>query len=153
MNVEKQARKDAREYARAQMYYGEGAGTRRKLISATVDSRAHKDSTYARVFHSELERQDMADHAKKAQVERVRTDRNEVINRNVRGVLTGKSQSVNTSVLLISTAVVIAHKTGIDKKIYDKARVVVLDLRARYNRRSKTNRRRHMHVVHNITNL
>lgn len=31
------AKRDAKEYARAQMYYGEGAGNRRKLIKATVE--------------------------------------------------------------------------------------------------------------------
>ena len=36
--VRRKARKDAKEYARAKMYYGEGAGNRRKLIRATVKS-------------------------------------------------------------------------------------------------------------------
>lgn len=39
----REARKDASEFARAQMFYGEGAGTRRKLIRATVDAKTKKD--------------------------------------------------------------------------------------------------------------
>ena len=34
-----EARKDAHEYARAKMFYGEGAGIRRKKIKARVDTR------------------------------------------------------------------------------------------------------------------
>lgn len=39
------AKKDAKEFARAKMFYGEGAGNRRKLIKATVSERS-KDPGY-----------------------------------------------------------------------------------------------------------
>lgn len=71
-NVE--ARKDAHEFARAKMFHGEGAGTRRKLIKATVESKAKKDPSYKAAFDHHLERQDLGTHAKKATSERKRKD-------------------------------------------------------------------------------
>lgn len=47
------ARKDAKEYARAKMFYGEGAGNRRKLIKAKVKERS-KNSVYKQEFDKEL---------------------------------------------------------------------------------------------------
>lgn len=63
------AKKDAKEYARAKMYYGEGAGNRRKLIKATVNARS-KDPVYKAEFEKALAEQDMAKHASKARTER-----------------------------------------------------------------------------------
>lgn len=65
----KRAKKDAKEYARAQMYYGEGAGNRRKLIKATVEERS-KDPYYKEQFEKYLAEQDMAKHVGAAKRER-----------------------------------------------------------------------------------
>lgn len=46
--VRRRARRDAKEYTQAKMYYGEGAGNRRKLIKATVKARS-KDPFYKTV--------------------------------------------------------------------------------------------------------
>ena len=54
----RQAKKDAKEYARAKMFYGEGAGTRRKLIKAKVNERS-KNEYYKKQFDSYLESQNM----------------------------------------------------------------------------------------------
>lgn len=69
------AEKDAAEFARAKMFYGEGAGTRRKLIRETVASRKKKDPKYAKAFDEALERQDMGRHGQKARSERKSADR------------------------------------------------------------------------------
>lgn len=147
MNTTKEARRDAREYARAQMYYGDGAGTRRKLIQATVDSKGHRDPAYARVFHTELEKQDMAEHAAKARAERQRTDRSEAVARNTRGILTGNSKSLSTSLLIIGFTIYVAHETGYDKKILEKGKTIWADIKARRARK------KYMHTVHNITDV
>ena len=47
--VRRRARRDAKEYTQAKMYYGEGAGNRRKLIKATVKTRS-KDPFYKSEF-------------------------------------------------------------------------------------------------------
>lgn len=46
--VRRRARRDAKEFTQAKMYYGEGAGNRRKLIKATVKARS-KDPFYKAV--------------------------------------------------------------------------------------------------------
>ena len=67
----REARKDASEFARAKMFYGEGAGNRRKLIKNTVQAKS-KDEAYKKAFDFHLERQNMAAHASKARSERRR---------------------------------------------------------------------------------
>lgn len=74
-SVDKQARKDAEESARAQMYYGKGAGTRRKRINKTVEDRAKRNPDYDKAFKNHQGRQDIGKHAEKAMKERNKTDR------------------------------------------------------------------------------
>lgn len=82
----KMARKDAEEFARAKMFYGKGAGNRRKLIKATVDERS-KDPYYKEYFDQYLSQQDMAKHAKKAASERHRKDVTEGAAKTARGAI------------------------------------------------------------------
>lgn len=131
MKTTKEARRDAEEYARAQMYYGDGAGIRRKLIIATVDSKLQRDPTYARAFRNELAHQDMSEHAQKARRERERADRNASLKRNTRAILTGKSQNAQTGVLIVILAATVAHKTGYDKVIYEKGKEYATKAKAR----------------------
>ena len=72
--TDKEASKDASEFARAKMFYGEGAGTRRKLIKASVDAKSAKDPNYKKAFDFHLAKQDMSTHAEKARSERKHTD-------------------------------------------------------------------------------
>ena len=53
LGVRRAARKDANEFAAAKMYYGKGAGTRRKLIKAKVETRS-ADPRYKEAFESNL---------------------------------------------------------------------------------------------------
>ena len=71
----REASKDAKEFARAKLFYGEGAGTRRKLIKATVEAKKAKDPSYAKAFDSHLNTQDLSTHASKARKERSSKDR------------------------------------------------------------------------------
>lgn len=81
-----EARKDATEFARAKMFYGEGAGTRRKLIKASVEAKAKKDPTYKEAFDHHLSNQDLSTHAEKARSERRRKDTKASVGKNVRAV-------------------------------------------------------------------
>jgi hypothetical protein len=111
------------------MYYGEGAGTRRKLITATVEAKAQRDPQYAQAFRQELSRQDMAEHASKARHERRKNDTTERVRRNTRALLTGNTQSAETLVLLVMAGVA-AHKMGLDKQAYEKAQEISRRTRA-----------------------
>lgn len=131
----KEAAKDAKEYARAKMYYGEGAGNRRKLIKATVAERS-KDPNYKRMFDEELSKQDMSEHASKAKAERHVNDvKNETgkIGRGVVNIVAGNPQRAAASVLAVYG---ILHFTGLDKKIVSKGAEFIQNQKFRVTKRT-----------------
>ena len=74
-STNRDARKDAKEFAAAKMFYGEGAGNRRKLIKAKVETKSKRDPNYAKAFKDNLNNQDLAKASDKARKERKSTDR------------------------------------------------------------------------------
>lgn len=102
------AKKDAKEYARAKMSYGTGAGNRRKLINATVNDRARKNKGYQKEFEKQLNELDMAKIAKKEGGRSHRKQQREKV-----GV------TVAAGVAAVAGAAKIAHDIGVDKKIYN----------------------------------
>jgi hypothetical protein len=56
--VDRHARKDAHEFARSKAFFGEGAGTRRKLIKQTVEGKTKNIPGYKQAFDHHLSRQD-----------------------------------------------------------------------------------------------
>jgi hypothetical protein len=73
--VDRHAQRDAKEFARAKAFYGEGAGTRRKLIKATVEGKSKRLPGYQKAFDHHLSKQDSSKHASKAVSERSSIDR------------------------------------------------------------------------------
>lgn len=147
MNTQREARRDAREFARAAMYYGEGAGTRRKLITATVDAKSDRDPNYARAFRTELSRQDMAEHAAKARRERRRNDTLESTRRNTRALLTGNYQNAQTTVLILIVVGYVAHQTGYDEVVFEKARIYTNNVKSRIKKHRDEKARRNLKSV------
>lgn len=126
----KQAKKDAKEFARAKMFYGEGAGTRRKLIKNTVEQRS-KDPTYKKAFDEALAKQDMAEHAVKARGERKRKDvRNQAAKtgRGLVNMVTGHPERVGAGLAVAAAAYGVARKTGADKVVARYAKKAVSDI-------------------------
>lgn len=119
------AKKDAREFARAKMFYGEGAGTRRKLIKATVEQKSKKDPSYKKAFDHHVENQDMGRHASKARSERKRKDVTTATTKTAKGVhrqLTGGFGNVSLASAAIAGGLVVARQTGADKVVMDAAK-------------------------------
>lgn len=81
----REAKKDATEHAKARMFYGDGAGTRRKLINAKVASKS-KDASYKKAFDYHSSQQNMAKRASQARGERARKDTKNAVARTARGV-------------------------------------------------------------------
>ena len=69
--VRRRARRDAKEYTQAKMYYGEGAGNQRKLIKATVKARS-KDPFHKSEFDKAAATTDMSKRASQARRQRGR---------------------------------------------------------------------------------
>lgn len=96
----REASKDAKEFARAKMYYGEGAGNRRKFIKAKVDEKS-KDPGYKEAFDYALNKQDMNKHVKAAKAERIIRD---------------------TAAAAAVAAVAAMRITGLDRKLIEKGK-------------------------------
>lgn len=107
--IRRYAKQDAEEYANAKMFYGEGAGNRRKLINATVKQRS-KQAGYKEEFERQLAQQDMVKAASRARTERKAKD--------------AKKASA-------AAVYAVAHATGIDKKIGAYMGQKVSDLQSR----------------------
>lgn len=118
MNAQKEAVRDAYEFARAQVFYGEGAGNRRKLIKAVVAAKASRSPAYQQAFESALAVQDMAVHVQKARKERRRRDFTHAFNKNTRNAMAGRYTGVNMAVIVIGGVAYYAHHTGYDKRLY-----------------------------------
>lgn len=82
----REAKKDANEFAKAKMFFGEGAGTRRKLIKAQVESKSAKDPSYKKAFDHHLGNQDLGKRASQARGERKRKDVAKTTAKTARGV-------------------------------------------------------------------
>jgi hypothetical protein len=122
MNINKLAEKDAFKWARAEMFFGEGAGTRRKLLSAEIATKVERISGYHQAFETAYAKQNFADHAIKAAKERKHLDHSKMVKHNVRGLVTGNKRSLSTSVVVIGMAWYIANQTGYDEKIKVEAK-------------------------------
>lgn len=117
--VRRKARKDAKEFARAKMFYGEGAGTRRKLINNTVKQRS-KDPYYKEEFDKALAKQDMEKHVSKAKRERKVKDAANSTKKTARGlvnIVQGHPERVGAGLAVAAGAYGLAKKTGADKVI------------------------------------
>lgn len=143
-SIKTQARKDAHEYARSQMYYGDGAGTRRKLIGASVEHKIMTIPGYDRMFHEALAGQNMDEHAKKAMKERQRRDVADKIDRNVRGLAGGDRRSLTGDVAVLVAIYAALRATGLDEPIkaevksrYAKAKSWARVKRAEYKLRQE----------------
>ena len=113
--LQKDAANDAKEYARAKAYYGEGAGTRRKQIKNLISERM-KDEDYKKEFERMLNLQDMSKHQKAANRERKVQDAKNTVGKTARGIknlMLGVGNATLGAVALYS----VAKMTGADKMI------------------------------------
>lgn len=130
VKIDKAARKDAEEFTRAKLFYGQGAGTRRKLIKAKVET-AKKDPMYAKAFDHHVSNTNLAKRADQAKSERKRKDTTASVKKTARGVghiLRGNSQYANTAAAVAVAAGVHAHNTGADKVIADALKKKMSDI-------------------------
>lgn len=113
------AKKDAKEYARAKMYYGEGAGNRRKLIKNTVEQRRKDNKHYGEAFDSYYKNQDMAKHVSAAKKERAtRTATSKAI-KTGRGLVNAAMGNVGRASAAAASLYMLGRATGVNEKIYD----------------------------------
>ena len=123
------AKKDAKEYARAKMFYGEGAGNRRKLIKNTVEQRRKDNKHYGEAFDNYVKNQDMAKHASAARKERaVRTTASKTA-KTGRGLVNAALGNIGRASAAAASLYVVGKYTGINDKIADYLKYKLRDLR------------------------
>ena len=130
--TDREARKDAEEFARAKAFFGEGAGTRRKLIKGTVEGKSKKDPAYKKAFDKHLADQDSSRHVSKAKGERKRADAKKTTGKFIRGtrhILNGNTQYASAVVALTVGGALWAHKKGIDKVIFNAGKKTLNQMR------------------------
>lgn len=137
--TDRMARKDAEEFARAKLFFGKGAGTRRKLIKAQVESKSKKDPLYAKAFDHHLQKQDLGEHAVKARGERKRTDRKEATKQTAGAVARRFTGEMGTKAAFVGVAVAGAAflKSPKGQQITKKA-IVSVKVWAKSGRAKKT---------------
>jgi len=124
----KLAKAHAEEFTKAKLFYGEGAGTRRKLIKAKVEALSKKDALYKKAFDHHVAKTDLAQRAEQATKERKRKDITKSVKKTGRGVghvVRGNSQYANTAAVVGVGAATYARKTGLDKKAMDAGKEFV----------------------------
>jgi hypothetical protein len=128
--LEKMAQQDAHQWARAEMFFGEGAGTQRKLLWAEINKKLSTIPEYKDAFDKAYISQDFAEHAIAAARTRQKLDRVAKAGQNLRALKSGNLNNLTTGVAVIVGAVYLAHATGADKvieaeakRLYKKAKV------------------------------
>lgn len=132
----REAKKDAEEFTRAKMFYGQGAGTRRKLIKATVDAKAAKDPTYKAAFDHHVANTDLGKRASQARGERKRKDAASTSVKTIRGAhrsLTGGFGNVTIGGAALAGGYMYAKQTGLDKAVMNSMKTTVSNLRKNRN--------------------
>lgn len=127
------ASKDAKEHIQAKMYYGEGAGVRRRQIKAVVTERS-KDDSYKKAFDAHVSGQDLAKASSKAKSKRTRTDAVNGTKKTARGInhiINGNPQYASAAAALLVGGAMYIHKSGIDKTIRDKGKTMYNDMKSR----------------------
>lgn len=115
--IEKMAAKDAYEYGLALMFFGEGAGTRRKLIQAQVSDKVHTIPGYGDAFDKAFGNLSQMELAERAIKERKRIDAAAKAGKNIRALKSGNLGNLSTGVFVVVGGVILARQTGYDKKI------------------------------------
>jgi hypothetical protein len=121
-HARRQARADANEFAKARAFYGQGAGTRRKLIKAKVQTRM-ANPHYADEFHKTLNGQNLEKRSAQATRLRKRKDATGFVGKTARSAhrqLTGGFGPVTAAGATVAAGLAYAHKTGLDKQIAAK---------------------------------
>lgn len=114
--TQKMAEKDAQRHVDAKMFYGETAGTKRKLLKAEVEKKKKTIPGYADAFNAHLEKVDAAKSAKKAVNDRNRIDNTAKARKLVKNIL-GVTGSLTVAA---GTALYYANKPAVDNFVREQ---------------------------------
>lgn len=119
---EKMAQQDAHDWARAEMFFGDGAGVRRRHLEAQISEKMNDIPNYKEWFDFAYSRQNMAEHAIAAAKERQNIDRLAKADKNFRALKSGNLHNLSSGVFVVVGVAYLAHATGVDKQIKAEAK-------------------------------
>ena len=146
-SIKREAIKDADEYAMAKMFYGEGAGVRRRLINQTVQFKIANIPGYDVAFQQELAKQDFAKLSRKARRERRRIDTAKAVNKNGKALVRGDLGAMSLPIIVVAGAAYVAHQTGYDKKAVEYTKKEYKKAKAWVANKRKSRKDAKVHVV------
>ena len=123
--TKRMAKKDAKEFAQAKMYYGEGAGNRRKLIKNQVEQRKKDRRGYSEEFEKRLANTNWDKTVSKAKGQRKRKNIKNATTKTARGTvhaLAGNTMYASAAAIALVSA---AKITGLDKVVVAKGKQAV----------------------------
>jgi len=132
----REAKKDAEEFTRAKLFYGQGAGTRRKLIKAKVEAKSAKDPSYKKAFDHHVSSTDLGKRASQARGERKRKDVVSGTAKTARGVhrsLTGGMGAVSATSALLAGGYLYARRHQIDSLVANSAKSTLGNIKRNKN--------------------
>ena len=107
------AKKDAKRYANAKMFYGEGAGTQRKLLKAELDRKKKNIPGYEKAFNSAVSNANYSKAANRAIAKRKRIDRTKYTKTAVKRAF----NITGPITIAAGTALYSANKPAVDRAI------------------------------------
>lgn len=120
--IQKMAAKDAYDYGLALMFFGEGAGNRRKLITAEIAHKVENLSGYHEAFEAAFARLNQMEMAEKALAERKRIDAANKTRKNINALKNGNLRGLTNGVFVVVGVGYVAHITGYDKVAYEEGK-------------------------------
>jgi len=124
------AKKDAKRYVDAKMFYGKTAGTQRKLLNAELEKKKRTIPGYEKSFNMHIDSVDRAKSAKKAVSDRNRID-NMAKGRSLIKSLLGVTGSLTVGV---ASMAYYKNKPAVDAFVASKSKTVAKDLIYAYKR-------------------
>lgn len=121
------AKKDAQRFMDAKMFYGETAGTKRKLLNAELDKKRKSIPGYEQAFNTHLENVDKARSARKAVSTRNRIDNAAKGRKLLKNVL-GVTGSLAVGVASMAYA---ANKPAVDNFVKTKSKQLLKEISKR----------------------
>lgn len=122
-NLEKMAAKDAHDWARAEMFFGEGAGVRRRHLEAQIWEKMNQIPGYEALYQKHYAAQNMIEHAEKALAERKKIDRAAKAGKNLRALKNGNFRGLSTGLFYVGVGYVFFYQTETGTAIRKQAEV------------------------------
>lgn len=130
--LEKQAARDAHEWLSAEMAYGDGAGTRRKLTYGPIQQKMEDIPGYEEAFANVYNSLDLDKYAQMAIKERKHLNRAAKAGQNMRALKSGNVNNLTTGLFIAVGVGIVLHQTGYDKKLEAEAKKLYKQAKVEY---------------------